>query len=142
MTTLAKVVDRNLVKQLVEGSTHISLSDTELQRLDSCLKISDVVYAGIINDKLACIWGLIPPSLLSTKAYLWLLSTPLVAEHKFLFVRRSQLWIEEVLKTYDEIVGYCDEYNGAAIKWVRWLGGEFGSPSNGQAWFSIRKKHG
>lgn len=83
------------------------------------------VQLGLIDGKPACVWGLIPPTLLSTTAYLWLLTTDIVAEHKFLFVRHSQRYIEEALRIYPEIVGDVIVPNLSAVRWIKWLGGVF-----------------
>lgn len=85
-------------------------------------------------------WGLIPPSLLSNRAYLWLLSTHIVQEHKFLFIRYSQRYVEEMLKVYDELYGDVLVGNDPAKKWLKWLGAEFGYPDRGRIPFVIRKK--
>jgi len=103
---------------------------------------SEEVRYGMVDGKIACVWGLIPPTLLSNKAYLWLLTTDIVAEHKFLFVRHSQRYVEEALKQYPIIVGDCLIGNASAMRWLRWLGAEFGEPDGGRIPFMIKAKRG
>lgn len=111
------------------------------ETLRACLLRSVEVRYGIVDGKVACVWGLIPPTLLSTSAWLWLDTTEIVAEHKFLFVRYSQRYVEEALKTYPKLIGDCIVGNWSGRRWLEWLGAEF-SPAIGGRWpFVIRAKH-
>lgn len=106
--------------------------------LQECMFRSIEIRQGLVDGKLACVWGLIPPTLLSDSAYLWLLTTPLVAEHKFLFVRHSQIHIQELLKTYPKIIG--DVGNQQAKRWLEWLGAKFHKQIGGRVSFVIEAK--
>jgi len=111
--------------------------------LKKCVERSVDVRYGYVNDECACMWGLIPPTLLSSSAYLWLLTTDLVDQHKFLFVRHSQRWMEQILCTYPTIIGDYIPGEDRSRKWLEWLGAEFGKFQSGRIPFVIRKKtHG
>ena len=110
--------------------------------IKDCLHRSVEVRQGFVDGKLACVWGLIPPTFLSNQAYLWLATTELVAEHKFLFVRHSQRYIEEALKLYPIISGDVLIGNDSAKRWLKWLGAEFAHPVAGRIPFTIVKKNG
>lgn len=110
--------------EMVKNSPVANLPEAE-EALREYIYRSIEVRLGLIDGKPACVWGLIPPTLLSQQAYLWLLTTNIVAEHKFLFVRHSQRYIEEALKIYPEIVGDVIVPNEPAMKWIKWLGGVF-----------------
>lgn len=105
-------------------------------------------WAGLADDKIACMWGLMKPSLMSDRpAYLWLVTTDLVDEYKFTFIRHSQLAVEEMLKDFPVIVGHCLVSQPAAVRWLRWLGATFGDEVQGAdgTWFlpfELRGKHG
>ena len=101
---------------------------------------SDKVWAGMVDGEIACLWGLAPPTFLSDNAYLWLLTTDLIQEHKFLFIRYSQRYIEEMLKVYPQIIGHVAIDNYQATKWIRWLGAKLGEPENGFRPFTIRRR--
>lgn len=103
------------------------------------LKMSEEVWIGMHDDKIACVWGLAPPSAISNRAYLWLLTTDLVEQHKFIFVRRSQIVIKDALKRYDCIIGHVKVGNDSARRWLRWLGAEFATPERGYSAFKIRR---
>lgn len=108
--------------------------------LHDCLYRSMEVRYGLVDGEAACMWGLIPPTILSDSAYLWLLTTELVAEHKFLFIRHSQRYIEEALKKYPLIIGDVVGNNRSTIRWLKFLGAEFTRGINGRMLFTIRKK--
>lgn len=129
------------LRDIIARSECAHIPDAE-QILRECLYRSREVRFGLINGDLACMWGLIPPTILSSTAWLWLVTTEIVAEHKFLFVRHSQRWMEEALKVYPEITGDCLLGNLPAQRWLKWLGAEFREPVGGRWPFVIRAKHG
>lgn len=108
--------------------------------LKRCVERSASVQYGYVDGQCACVWGLISPTLLSTSAYLWLLTTEIVEQHKFLFVRHSQRWMEEILCTYPNIIGDYIPGEDRSRKWLEWLGAEFGDFQGGRIPFMIRKK--
>lgn len=100
---------------------------------------SSRVWAGLVDQKLVAMWGLIPPTLMSDVAYLWLVTTKHLDGHQFLFIRHSQRAIESMLAEYPEIVGHTLISNRAAQQWLRWLGATFGDPINGTVYpFTIK----
>lgn len=106
------------------------------------LYIASSVFAwcGKVEGKVACIWGLIPPSLISDEAYLWLQITDLVEKHKFLFIRHSQIHMQKMLEMYPTIIGNVDTRFPNNIKWLKFLGAQFADPIGFGVQFVIRKK--
>jgi len=102
--------------------------DSEEKTMEFCLLMSTIMWAGFIRGKLACIWGVIPPSLMSDQAYLWLNTTEVLKGHEFIFVRHSQRVFEELLEEYPSVVGHVIIGADKAYRWLRWLGAEFGPP--------------
>ena len=101
---------------------------------------SAYAFTGWVDEEVACIVGLICPTLLSEQAYLWLHCTPLVEQHKFLFVRYSQRWLETALEEYPVIVGHTLVSNTSGIRWLsRYLGAKFGEPEGLAVPFMIRR---
>lgn len=123
--------------ELKEERPH-TLGLDEHQELVAFMSISSIVYTGYIDGSIACIWGLIPPSLLSDSAHLWLHTNDLCHRHPFLLVRYSQRAMESMLEKYPTIVGYCDLTKSRSVQWLRWLGAEVGYPSGNLAPFVIR----
>lgn len=99
-------------------------------------------WIGTDDDKVLCYMGLIPPTLLSDQAYLWLRTTEVMHEHVFVFVRYSQVVIAEMLTEFPAIIGHCEVSATKSIRWLRWLGAEFGAPEGQLVPFTIRAKHG
>lgn len=126
--------------QLLLNLTKPKMDSVVWTKLSAVLAVSDEVYVGLIDGEYVCCWGLIPPSMMSDKAYLWLQTTPEIEEYKFLLVRHSQRCVEVMLETYEELVGFCTPENTQAIKWIEWLGGEFKPLAFGRRDFVIRRK--
>lgn len=110
------------------------------EMMDFCLKLSGEVWSGYVDGELICCWGLIPPSVFSTTAYLWMWNSEAVREHQFLFIRRSQIEVERMLERYETITGHCEMSNARGIRWLRWLGATFGEPSSLTLPFVIRRR--
>lgn len=137
MTSIQQIgADR--ARELMKG---ISLSENDEKGMEFCYLMSVAIWAGVIDNELACLWGLVPPSLMSNQAYLWLYTTDVIKEHQFVLVRHSQRVMEDLLKEYPSIVGHATVGDKKAIRWLKWLGAEFGYPQGTGLPFRI-KKHG
>ncbi len=93
---------------------------------------SSHTWAGAQDGKIVAFWGLIPPSLLSDRAYLWMFHTPHLQEHVFVFIRHSQRVVQDALDLYPILCGHALVDNARAIRWLRWLGADFGEPIQGK----------
>lgn len=134
----------------IEGAEVVDLRDVAFRspeaqgNLEHCLWLylnaSVFAWCGKVEDKVACVWGLIPPSLISDQAYLWLQTTDLVEKHKFLFIRHSQIHMQKMLEKYPIIIGNVDTRFPNNIRWLRFLGAQFADPIGFGAPFVIRKK--
>jgi hypothetical protein len=127
------------MSEIIRRSPVAGIKDAEFT-LRKCIFRSQEVRYGFINSDLACVWGLIPPSFFSEVAYIWLLTTEIAAEHKFLFVRHSQRHIEDALKVYPALVGHVLVENIPARQWLKWLGADFEVPVGKGMAFTIRRK--
>lgn len=134
--TIVEQVRPDRAKQLVR---RLVLTDTEERGMEVCYELSIAIWVGFIDDGIACIWGLIPPTMLSNQAYLWLYTTDLIKHHQFILIRHSQRVIERMLETYPMIVGHVTLGDSKAIRWLRWLGAEFGFPQGTGLPFKIRR---
>lgn len=128
MSVFILPADRGKTKELILSMNGGILTDDELRALDGCTSPTAHLWIGYINDTAVCAWGLVPPTMLSDSAYLWLYSTDAVDEYKFLFVRHSQLIMEELKTMYPLIHGVCRISQPKSIKWLQWLGARFGDP--------------
>lgn len=105
-----------------------------------CLNMSEVVYSASVDGHGAALWGLVPPSILSERAYLWLHSTDVANDHPFLMARYSRMIVEEMLEEHPILIGHCHIDDARAHRWLKWLGAEFGFPDGKRIPFTIRKK--
>lgn len=109
------------------------LSDSEQEIMQRHMMNSYRCWVGYEDDKVLCFLGIIPPTVLSDCAYLWLYTTEHLTEHVFIFVRYSQRIVQEMLSEFPTIVGHCEINNLRAQRWLRWLGAKFGEPIEGKA---------
>jgi hypothetical protein len=137
MTVIKKVSTSEAGKLM----SKIVFAHTDRKTMEFCLLMSSIIWAGFINEVLVCIWGVIPPTLMSYQAYLWLYTTDKLKGHEFVLVRHSQLVIEEVLKEYQSICGHAIIGSDKSIRWLKWLGAEFGPPQGIAIPFRINR-HG
>lgn len=103
-----------------------TLSLVEQETMHRSMMNSSRVWLGADEAKVLAIWGLIPPTLMSDVAYLWLFTTRHLAGHEFILVRHSKRAIEAALQEFPTIVGHCAVGNRKAQQWLKWLGAEFG----------------
>jgi hypothetical protein len=104
------------------------LSDVEQESMHRTMKNSSRVWLGADESKVIAVWGLIPPTILSDTAYLWLFTTHYMHEHVFIFIRHSKRAVESMLKEFPIIVGHTSVTNHRAMQWLRWLGAKYGDP--------------
>lgn len=117
-------------------------SEFDASVMQQCLSASRIIYQGKIDGELACIWGLVPPTIMSNQAYIWLYTTEVADEHTFILVRYSQHMIEKMLEEFEALTGHCKAGDDRAIRWMKWLGAEFGKPQGKLVPFVIRRKNG
>lgn len=110
-----------------------------LQALKDHIEASTEAFSGFIDSDIACIWGTRTQTILNDSVYFWLLTTKLVEERPFVFVRHSQIIARQLLKSYSKIIGWVAEDNAPSVKWLRWLGCELGPLSPGLLSFELRR---
>lgn len=135
MTAIIVSPDRVFLDHLV-----MSLHGQQQAVMRQCLFLSRKVWVGIVDGEQVCTWGIITPTLLSEQAYLWLSVTKKLGQYTFIFVRRSQIVVQELLKEFPLLVGHVEIGNDKAIRWLKWLGAEFGPFQGNKVPFQIRKR--
>src|SRR5260221_12953676 len=96
--TKIELVTKTDAARLISRSMGDKLTDEGRKNLAKCSDCTTTVWAGYVDEELVCIWGLVPPTLLSEMAYLWLHTTEGVKDHEFVFVGRSQRAIQKGVK--------------------------------------------
>lgn len=132
MTVAIAVASKATVRQLISASNDVEI-------LDRCLGVTQDLWVGWHNDAPVFAWGLIPPTLLSSSAYLWMISIDEAEEHQFVLVRHSQIAMKQMLERYETIIGHCEASAIRSIRWLKWLGAIFGPSDGTLVQFTIRK---
>lgn len=130
------------ILSIVEGLSDPKFNDDHIAFFRKAIRNASNLWLGFIDGKLVCTWGLVPPSLLSNNAYLWLYTTGAIERHEFTFVRQSQIAVKEMLQRYPVIVGHALVGNDRGIRWLKWLGAEFQEGKGEAVVFVIRRKDG
>ena len=118
---------------------------TPLSCLISAYNRSDECRAFVVDGKVACIFGVVPISLLGGIGSPWMIGTDLIYSNKREFLRKSQNAVLDVCKSYATLINYVDKRNTLSIRWLKWGGvslyeahpcGPFGLPFHR---FELRK---
>ena len=142
MTVHLLRVPGNEAYSLIYPSHLAMLPENERTIIGQFMRDSIWTWIGKEDDEVLCYMGLIPPTLLSNQAYLWLRTTEAMHQHVFVFVRYSQRVTSEMLTEFPTIVGHCEVSATKSIRWLRWLGADFGTPEGRLVPFTIRANHG
>lgn len=84
--------------------------------------------SGLVDGKVACIFGIASPTLLSDVGQPWLLGSDLVEQHAKRFLRLSRGWFEQQKGQYFALANLVDARNDKAIRWLKWLGFSLDEP--------------
>lgn len=95
-----------------------------LHELDRSL----ISWAWIVNGEVACMFGIVAPTLLDNNSYPWFLTTPLVEHHWMTFARRCRALLPELLAHHPRLIGMVDARYTLSIRWLKWLGALVGKP--------------
>lgn len=129
------------IKRATRTAVSVALACQEMSEADMAVLHNFVVasqnYIGIIDGKVVCVYGLRPPTLLSNQAYLWLITTPELKGNEFLFIRHSQIAVQDALSEYRQILGHCIVGADQSIRWLKFLGAKFGTPEGSLIPFTI-----
>lgn len=138
-------IDRQIAREMILEMRGDALNERDELALAACVSNASHTWVCCIDGRPVAAWGLVPPTILADRAYLWLYVTPQIDSHggmyKFLFVRRAVVIMETMKGLYPHIYGVTSASDKRAQRWIRWLGGEF-SPSTvpGMLSFSIETK--
>lgn len=138
MTVSVQPLVGTTISNFIDTFCGPALSTHDANIFDYCQSLGEV-YTGFVDDEFICCWGLIPPSFLSSQAYLWMWA-PEPIKHQFMFVRQSQMQVQRMLDRYETIVGHCRTSSYTAQRWLKWLGAEFEQPKDGVMPFVIRRR--
>jgi hypothetical protein len=137
MTVVIKSASESNLAEIIKHSIYAG-KQNEAKLMRTYFRRSIFVWAGFSDDEPVCIWGLIAPTILNDRAYLWLLVTELVEKHQFSFVRHSQIEVKRMLAIYPRIVGHVVASEERSKRWLKWLGVRMGAKHDGFIEFELR----
>ena len=138
MTTYIQRITGPELYSLISAEVLDTLSEAGQEIMNRSLQNSSDVWVWTDESTIHGFWGLIPPTLLSDRAYIWLYTMPTLQHHQFTFVRHSQLAVKALLEQYPVIVGHCAKSANKSRRWLEWLGAKFGQPDGDLIPFEIK----
>lgn len=137
----ARVIATRPLDMIKAVGVDLHMSEPERTMLVRCLVASLYVWVGMYDEDIYCVWGVIPPTILSNRAYIWLHTEQTrVVGHQFVFIRHSQLAVKNMLEKFDVLYGTADKRNEKTVRWLKWLGAEFEYAPSTMLDFVIRRK--
>jgi hypothetical protein len=105
------------------------------------LQKSVCAFAGLIDGRCFCLFGVVPDSLTATSGEPWLLTSVDIARSKIAFAKASRQYIPYLRNRFTFLHGWVYERNTVSIKWLKWLGYTLApAPSlatNGRAYYAF-----
>ena len=96
--------------------------------LSCALRGSLQAWTGLIDGRVACMFGVVPESLMGGSGFPWMLGSDLIISHQKLFLRRCRKNVAMMAEQFNYLHNYVDDRNVKAVKWLEWLGFEIGEP--------------
>jgi hypothetical protein len=70
-------------------------------------------------------FGVVPFNDLTRDGIAWFLSTDKILEHKIIFLRSAEHYVQNLKIGYNRLMNYVHEGNTVSIEWLKWIGAEF-----------------
>lgn len=137
MVTKVEPISKDDLQYMARTGFFSGFSDEDQDTLNKCINMTTTLWTGKVDDDVLCVFGVVPQTLSTNSAYLWLWTTDRIGDHEFIFVRRSQIVIEKLLENFDYLYGVCDIHADRSIRWLQWLGAVFGASHAGYIQFRI-----
>ena len=122
------------------AKSQFSEVESAIQSLHHHIMLSENTWVAKLDNVPVVMWGVIPPSVLSSRAYVWLVASNDIGKKphvKFLFIRYTQRIVEIMLKKHEALYGFCYPEESQSIKWLKFLGAKFEKPHDGKLPFRI-----
>ena len=83
---------------------------------------SDIAFVGLVDNEIACAWGVAKESILSDESTIWLLSTEVMKKAPVAVAKKTKMELDKLLQVYPKIGNYVDSEYSLCIRWLCWLG--------------------
>lgn len=80
----------------------------------------------VVDGKVVAVFGDAVHSILGSIGVPWLISTVYVEQHARAFLKVCKPEVHGMLTRHQHLVNYVDARNTSAIRWLKWLGFDFG----------------
>lgn len=89
---------------------------------------SEICFTMERNEKPIVMFGIVPQSLLSNSATIWLLASPEIERIQVAFLKHSRYFIDLMLQHYPYLDNYVDAENKKSIEWLKFCGATLEEP--------------
>lgn len=96
--------------------------------VDFALCHSTAAWTALINDKPAAMFGMADVDSAASIGAPWMFGTDAVERNFCPLLRQSISFREQLVGSYDALVGIVHSRNALSIRWLEWLGLTFKSP--------------
>lgn len=94
----------------------------ERETLQKAMRDSSLMWVGTVDGEVACMFGVVPVSLLGGQGVPWLLGTPLIDKNRGAFIKRNRAYIARMLDACPHLVNIVDARNIKSIAWLKRMG--------------------
>jgi len=99
--------------------------------LQDGFKYSDLCWSGVVDGRAAAMFGVVPlEHKYKNAGSIWLLGTTELDKCVPYFIRHSKDWLSRLTKTYDIVGNAVHSENTLHLRWLDWLGFDFGINQN------------
>ena len=102
----------------------VSSGLTAYDALEKSVRMSVQSGTALANGEPMAIFGITVPTIMSSVAYPWILTSTVVDSHKKAFLRMSREWVEQKSGEYSLLTQVIDSRYISACRWAEWLGFE------------------
>ena len=85
-------------------------------------------HVGMADGVPFCVFGVSQASLIGSVGIPWMVGTVELDHHAYGFLKHCRPVVDRWADRFDLLVNYVDARNTRAIRWLKWLGFEFGEP--------------
>lgn len=95
---------------------------TPLQCLTEGVQTSISAWSWIVDNEVACMFGISKFNVFDDDCYAWLLSSNLIDKYPMRFARRCKEVLPELLSHNGALIGNVDARYALSIRWLQWMG--------------------
>lgn len=93
-----------------------------VRALTMSVRSSLVSWTAVVDEGIACMFGVAPRSIASGEGIPWMLGTNLVRKHARAFLKAAPLFVNEMHRYFPVLANVVDSRNKEAVRWLRFAG--------------------